>query len=379
MLHKYPTLRFLFDRLNKASKTVSATVYIELLYKGKRKYIHTGVKVLKNEWSEKNKVVNRLDSLELNKSIDILYIKIKRWVVDLQDKEEEFTFAKLDSFLECKDGSSFLEFMSSRIQKRTISESTKKQHSVCLKKLEEFGLIVKFTDLTTKNVILFDDYLRKTLSHQPTIHGYHKRLKTYIADAIQRELIKDDPYVSFQVARGASLVRRYLTDQELSSIESKDIKDKSTCRIRDVFVFQCYTGLAYSDLLKFDWKECYIDGGDYFIRDVRFKTGTEYFLMILPKALEILKRYEFKLPVISNQQYNMRLKIVGEICDVSKVLTSHVARHTFATTITLSNDVPLAVVSKMLGHTKIATTEQYAKILNKNVKDEFKKLKEKLG
>ena len=101
--------------------------------------------------------------------------------------------------------------------------------------------------------------------------------------------------------------------------------------------------------------------------------------MILPKALELLKKYEFKLPVISNQQYNMRLKIVGGICNVTKVLTSHVASHTFATTITLSNDVPMAVVSKMLGHTKIATTEQYAKILNKNVKDEFKKLKEKLG
>ena len=100
--------------------------------------------------------------------------------------------------------------------------------------------------------------------------------------------------------------------------------------------------------------------------------------MILPKALEILKRYEFKLPVISNQQYNMRLKIVGGICNVSKVLTSHVARHTFATTITLSNDVPMAIVSKMLGHTKISTTEQYAKILNKNIKEQFILLKEKI-
>lgn len=378
MIHKYPTLRFLFDRLNKSSKTVPATVHIELLYDGKRKYIHTGVRVFKNEWSEKNKVVNRLDSLELNKSMDILYTKIKRWIVDLQDREEEFTFEKLDSFLECKESSCFIEFMRNRIKERTISNSTKKQHFVCLKKLEEFGLIVKFSDLTTKNVILFDDYLRKTLSHQPTIHGYHKRLKTYISDAIQRGMLKDDPYVLFQVSRGSSSVRRYLTKEELESIESKDITDKSTCRIRDVFVFQCYTGLSYSDLLKFNWNECYIDGDDYFIRDVRYKTGTEYFLMILPKALEILKRYEFKLPVISNQQYNMRLKIVGGICNVSKVLTSHVARHTFATTITLSNDVPMAIVSKMLGHTKISTTEQYAKILNKNIKEQFILLKEKI-
>jgi integrase len=136
--------------------------------------------------------------------------------------------------------------------------------------------------------------------------------------------------------------------------------------------------MSYSDLIKFNWNECFIEDGDYYIRDIRFKTGVEYFLMILPPAMDIIKKFNNKLPVISNQQYNLRLKVVGQMCGIEKSLTTHVARHTFATTITLSNGVPISIVSKMLGHTKISTTEQYAKILNKNVKDQFLLLKEKI-
>ena len=207
---------------------------------------------------------------------------------------------------------------------------------------------------------------------------YHKRLKTYIKDAIQRGYVKNDPYLSFQVQRGSSTVRRYLTHEELNIIETTNITDNSISKVRDLFIFQCYTGMSYSDLIKFNWNECFIDDGDYYIRDVRFKTGVEYFLMILPPAMDIIKKYNNKLPVISNQQYNLRLKVVGQMCGVEKSLTTHVARHTFATTITLSNGVPISIVSKMLGHTKISTTEQYAKILNKNVKDQFLLLKEKI-
>ena len=170
-----------------------------------------------------------------------------------------------------------------------------------------------------------------------------------------------------------------LKNNEIDSLRKKvkELED-SISRVRDLFVFQCYTGMSYSDLIKFNWNECFIDDGDYYIRDIRFKTGVEYFLMILPPAMDIIKKYNNKLPVISNQQYNLRLKVVGQMCGIEKSLTTHVARHTFATTITLSNGVPISIVSKMLGHTKIATTEQYAKILNKNVKDQFLLLKEKI-
>ena len=377
MLQKYPNLRFLFDRLNKASKTTPATLYIELLYMGKRRYINTGVKLYKGEWL-KNKVVGRLDSVELNKKIELLYSKINKWIVSLQEKDEEFTFQKFSNFIEYKETPSFVEFMRKRINERTLTDSTKKQHLVCLRKIEDFKKIDRFSDLTILNIVLFDDYLRKTLNHQPTIHGYHKRLKTYIKDAIQRGYVKDDPYLLFKVQRGSSTIRRYLTHEELNIIENTIIADSSISKVRDLFVFQCYTGMSYSDLIKFNWNECFIEDGDYYIRYIRFKTGVEYFLMILPPAMDIIKKFNNKLPVISNQQYNLRLKVVGKMCGIEKSLTTHVARHTFATTITLSNGVPISIVSKMLGHTKISTTEQYAKILNKNVKDQFLLLKEKI-
>ena len=377
MIQKYPTLRFVFDRTNKATKYISSTVYIEILYKRNRKYINTGVKLCKGEWS-KNKVVGRLDSIELNKKIELLYSKIYKWIISLQENDEEFSFQKFSNFIEAKNTSSFVEFMRERINERTLTDSTKKQHLVCLRKIEEFKKIEMFSDLTTVNIVLFDDYLRKTLNHQPTIHGYHKRLKTYIKDAIQRDYVKDDPYLLFKVQRGSSTIRRYLTHEELNIIENTIIADNSISKVRDLFVFQCYTGMSYSDLIKFNWNECFIEDGDYYIRDIRFKTGVEYFLMILPPAMDIIKKFNNKLPVISNQQYNLRLKVVGQMCGIEKSLTTHVARHTFATTITLSNGVPISIVSKMLGHTKISTTEQYAKILNKNVKDQFLLLKEKI-
>lgn len=327
MLQKYPTLRFLFDRLNKASKTVSATVYIELLFKGKRKYIHTGVKVFKNEWSEKNNVVGRFDALDLNNSLEIQYRSISKWINELQEAKEEFTFDKLERRLTSAKGDSFLVFMEDRIKDKTIEDSTKNQHYVLLRKLQEFGGINNFSDLKTENIISFDDYLRKTLSHQPTIHGYHKKLKTYIYDAMSRKLIKENPYVGFDVAKGSFSRRKYLTPEELASIESVEIADKSISKIRDIFVFQCYTGLSYADLHAFDWNNCFKDGEDYYILDERVKTDTEYYIMMLPKALSVLKKYDYKLPIITNQQYNLRLKVLASYAEITKNLTTHVARH----------------------------------------------------
>ena len=112
----------------------------------------------------------------------------------------------------------------------------------------------------------------------------------------------------------------------------------------------------------------------YRIRDERIKTGTPYNISLMDKVMNILKKYEFKLPVISNQKYNSYLKILGAFCEIKKKLTSHVARHTFATTIALANGVRIEVISKMLGHTNIQTTQLYAHIYQAEVDKEFERL-----
>ncbi|MEG2150288.1 MAG: site-specific integrase [Bacteroidaceae bacterium] len=154
--------------------------------------------------------------------------------------------------------------------------------------------------------------------------------------------------------------------------------DKSISNVRDCFVFCCYTGLAYADLAKFNWEtDVVFRDGKSFIEDVRQKTGSSYKIQILSPAMAILKKHDMKLPVITNQQYNLRLKVLSSYAGISKQLTSHMARHTFATW-ALSQGIRIETVSKMLAHSNIQTTQIYAKILQKEVDEAFDSLEEKL-
>ena len=140
-----------------------------------------------------------------------------------------------------------------------------------------------------------------------------------------------------------------------------------------------YTGLAYSDMYNVDWTQAEKrKDGRYYIRQSRLKTNEEYYLLLLPPAVAVLERYKWQLPTISNQKYNDYLKGLGLACGIKKPLTSHVARHTFATTITLANHVPIEIVAKMMGHSDIKTTQRYAKVLAEDVIDAFIGLEDKL-
>jgi site-specific recombinase XerD len=165
------------------------------------------------------------------------------------------------------------------------------------------------------------------------------------------------------------------------------VTDRLT-QVRDIFLFSCYTGLAYSDVQKLRRSEIStgIDGGKgIFTR--RQKTDTASRIPILPMAEAILLRYadhpqckakDRVLPILSNQKMNAYLKEIADCCGITKRLTFHIARHTFATTITLSNGVPIETVSKMLGHRNLKTTQHYAKILDRKVSQDMQALKEKL-
>lgn len=140
----------------------------------------------------------------------------------------------------------------------------------------------------------------------------------------------------------------------------------------------CYTGLAYADLAKFDFvKGVENRNGKYVIADRRKKTNEDYFIVLLSPAVRLLKKYDYKLPIISNQQYNIMLKVMAQYADINKNITTHVARHTFAV-FALNNGVPIEVVAKMLGHSNIRTTQLYAKVLNSEVEKGFDLLERKL-
>lgn len=159
--------------------------------------------------------------------------------------------------------------------------------------------------------------------------------------------------------------------------------------MRDIFVFCFYTGLSYADVRKLQKTDIAkgIDGRLWVLTS-REKTETSSNIPLLPQALEIIGRYAdyppcvsrgLVLPVLSNQKMNSYLKEIADLCNITKTLTFHMARHTFATTVTLANNVPIETVSKMLGHTNIKTTQHYAKLLDTRIGSDMEKLKEKLG
>ena len=234
----------------------------------------------------------------------------------------------------------------------------------------------------------FDTYLKTKYQLKPnTALTYHKHLKKTLNTGIAMNLISNNPYSSFKVSRNETH-RDYLTIHELEQIRNKQISTIRMETIRDVFIFACYTGLGYAELKKLNSTHIHKgnDGGKWIIID-RTKTDIRCRIPLLPHAIVILQKYENfpvtqnrvkLLPVYSNQKMNEYLKELAGICGISKNLSMHVARHTFATSITLSNGVPIETVSKMLGHTSLKTTQIYARIVDSKISEDMNLLKSKL-
>lgn len=262
---------------------------------------------------------------------------------------------------------SFIEYIRDEIKKEDLREGTYRHKIHVLETLEAYGKLKTFADLTPKNIKAFDKWLHDTGDRtNVTIWDYHKRVKKYTRQLWLEELIPEDPYKRCKFNRGHSKVRTPLNDEELEALRTVELND-ALGRVRDLFVFAAYTGLAYVDVNGFDFKRMAIKKeGKYFIDSTRTKTGTKYYTPILKYAMEILEKYDFKLPTISNQKANAYLHVIEQICDFHKSLTFHLARHSFAT-MCLSRDVPIENVARMLGHTDIKTTQIYAKILNSTI------------
>ncbi len=378
---KYPTMRFVFDRKHVATRNKKGLVQIEVTSEGKRKWIGTSVKLYADQWNEKKKVVNSVHSIQLNAMLDGMMSKLNDFILDLFRNDQQFDFEKLNAFLEKSNHSdSFIDFVRTRIEDRTdIEESTRKQHRTLLQSLEKFGKLNYMDDLTKANITLYDEFLHQQEISQPTIYNYHKRLKRYLHEAMKFGLLNEDPYVGLHFERGRFEKRKYLTEEELKMIRTCKINMSSIDRIRDLFLFQCYTGLAYADFEKFNFeKDVEERNGKYIVSDRRKKTNEDYKIVLLTPAIEILKKYDYKLPIISNQKYNVSLKVVAQYAGIDKNITTHMGRHTFAV-FALNNGVPIEIVAKMLGHTNIRTTQVYAKVLNSEVEKGFDLLESKIN
>lgn len=252
---KYPSIRFVFDRKHQATKTTKGLVQIEVTSERKRKWISTGVKLYSDQWDNRRMVVNSPDMLSLNKELTEQRQRIQDWVHDLERRTEEFEFDKLDRFLATRLISDrFIDYVDERITERTdIRESTKRAQRKLVNSLKAFKQIIYFTDLTKKNILAYDAWLHKQNYVQTTVHSYHKFMKIYINDAIRAELIEHNPYDGLKIDRGKSGRRKYLTEKEVEAIRNTKITTERINRVRDLFLFQCYTGFAYAELANFDF------------------------------------------------------------------------------------------------------------------------------
>jgi len=218
-----------------------------------------------------------------------------------------------------------------------------------------------------------------------TTMKYLSCFKKIIVHCVKSGKLQRDPFLGFSMAR-REVEKQALTESQLQAIARENFGPPRLRLVRDIFLFCCFTGLAYADIQKLKRSEI-VEGSnnELWLITKRQKTDTTSRIPLLPTALEIINRYkdnkecELKgtvLPVLSNQKMNSYLKEIADKCEVHFNLTFHIARHTFATTITLSNGVPIETVAKMLGHRNLKTTQHYAKILDKKISDDMKKLKD---
>ncbi len=248
-------------------------------------------------------------------------------------------------------------------------------------------------DITVSNIdhsFIYDYefYLRSELGcSEISAAKYIKHLRKIIRICIAHRWINDDPF-AFYHSKAKPTKKEFLSKDELFRIEEKFFQMPRLSYVRDTFIFSCYTGLSYADVKKLSEKDVAkgVDGKLWIITE-REKTGTASNIPLLSKPLAILERYKscplciskgLLLPTLSNQKMNSYLKEIADLCGVSKTLTFHMARHTFATTVTLSNNVPIETVSKMLGHTDLKTTQHYAKLLDTKISVDMDNLRTKL-
>ncbi|MFS4447870.1 site-specific integrase [Maribacter sp. 2307UL18-2] len=243
--------------------------------------------------------------------------------------------------------------------------------------------------LNYRFIVDFEQYLlnyrperaRKTCSNNGAMK-HLERLMKMTNLAVKLEWLEKDPFHQFKL-NFQKHNRSYLSERELQLIEETTFKAGYE-KVRNVFLFSCYTGLSYVDVKELFQEQLVLGiDGNYWLHTKRAKTDEIVKIPLLPKAKAIIKKYsdEMKnspsgklLPVFSNQKVNSYLKVITKACGIHKNITFHSARHTFATTVTLSNGVPIETVSKMLGHAKLTTTQIYARVLEKKVGEDMQDL-----
>ncbi|SDS66361.1 site-specific integrase [Gramella sp. MAR_2010_147] len=393
-------------RKSRNEKTSESDIYLRISVNNKRSALSINRKVDPRKWHSKSeKMLGKSpEAVELNNYINVLRNRIKNIHQSLIEEDKTVTSKNiLDEFkgVNKKKPKMTLEVFKEhneqmdRLSGKSISKSTAKRYWTCYNHVEQFlkeeykAEDYPMNDINHQFITKFEYFLKtkRECNHNSALK-YVNNFKKIIRIALANQWMDRDPFYNYKV-QFETVEREYLNEEEVQKLINKDLHLDRLKLVRDMFVFSCYTGLAYSDVKKLSSADITkgIDGGKW-IRIKRTKTKSLSSIPLLPVAEEILDRYkdhpevkngDYVLPVLSNQKSNAFLKEIAALCGINKPLTTHLARHTFATTITLTNGVPIESVSKMLGHKDLRTTQHYAKIVDRKISDDMNALKMKLA
>lgn len=378
-------------------------IYLRITVDGKRTELSAGRECDPVKWNNHaGRAIGTKEEIRvLNAYLDLLHHNIMIAHNSLIERRHKITSQTLKDVLSGNDKTTrYLMVLFAEHNKRVKAQlgngfeaNTLKGYNTSVKHLIGF-LKTKFgkndidiNDLDHAFIVDFEFYLKADCKISGVSAAkYLKHLKKIVNHCLANNWLSVNPFIKFKSTARAK-ERTYLSQQELDAITKKHLTIERLQQVRDIFVFCCYTGLSYADIHKLQRSEIGIGmDGDKWIFTSRQKTDTSSRIPLLPAALKIIEKYEdhpqcenkgLLLPVLSNQKMNAYLKEIADLCGIKKLLTFHLARHTFATTVTLSNGVPIETVSKMLGHTAIKTTQHYAKILDVKVSQDMAQLKKK--
>jgi integrase/recombinase XerD len=389
------------------TKNGHAPLYLRISFNGKN--CDTSLKriVPIDKWTQNKRVAgSSADIKKLNRYLDQIYNKafqvfeqytlqdkaitaeiIRNAVFNLNTEEEGVTLMYLSKY--------HFENSDNKLKWGTL-----KHYKVTERYFERFLKSKhQLTDIPLKSIdykflIDFENFLRnwQPKDHQKPMNnnGVMKhiiRLRKLLKLAHRLSWIEKNPFINYQT-QFEKVEREFLNEKELEAIALKEFDLNRLEMVKDIFIFSCYTGLSYIDLYHLSEKDITLGmDGEKWIHLKRIKTNISFSVMLLPTAQEIIDKYrnhprsfeQQLLPVFSNQKTNAYLKEIATLCGIKKTLTFHIARHTFATTVTLTNGVPIETVSKMLGHTKLATTQIYAKVVENKIGTDMALLKKKLS
>ena len=392
-----------YTKRAKAAANGLVPIYTRITINGKRFEQSTNRFVEISKWStEGNKMKGTSEEARLiNNHLDLLKNQIRDAEMELIHKKAPVTIETIKSKLLGIDERArmlvpIFQDHNNKIKEligKEYAPGTLERYTTSLKHTIEFmqwKYNVSDIDITKIDHAFVTDYefwLRSVRNcANNTAVKYLKNFNKIIKLCLANDWLDKNPFANYK-SKVKEVERVYLTEEEIQSIIEKDFKTERLSLVRDIFLFSCFTGLAYIDVKNLTKSHISFGiDGEKWIFTHRQKTESASKIPILPVTQMIINKYENHpqcnnedklLPILSNQKMNAYLKEIASVCDIEKELTFHIARHTFATTVTLTNGVPIESVSKMLGHKNLRTTQHYAKVLDRKVSEDMKILKDK--